>query len=118
MVHPLWTPADHAAQDLPEADERAKKVQEKTDGPGGRTGYSVGRRNAALGPSSPHPEHEKGPLSSSLHMIENAATSSRMRVLYTTDRIHDRVREMGLALARDYQGLDPILVGVLKGACA
>jgi len=52
-------------------------------------------------------------------MIESlAASESRVRVLYSADRVRDRVREMGLVLARDYDGLRPILVGVLKGACA
>lgn len=38
------------------------------------------------------------------------------RILITQDEISLRVRELGQALARDYQGKDPLLVAVLKGA--
>lgn len=44
------------------------------------------------------------------------AAEPRMRVLYSADTIAARVREMGLEIARDYDGKQPILVGVLKGA--
>jgi hypoxanthine phosphoribosyltransferase len=40
-----------------------------------------------------------------------------MRVLFTAGQIAARVREMGLELARDYEGKRPLFVGVLKGAC-
>lgn len=40
-----------------------------------------------------------------------------IRVLFSADQIRDRVREMGLELARDYEGRNPLFVGVLKGAC-
>lgn len=40
-----------------------------------------------------------------------------VRVLFTADQIAQRVREMGLDLGRDYAGLNPLYVGVLKGAC-
>ncbi len=44
------------------------------------------------------------------------AAEPRMKVLYSAETIAARVREMGLELARDYDGKRPILVGVLKGA--
>jgi hypoxanthine phosphoribosyltransferase len=42
-----------------------------------------------------------------------------IRVLYTAEQIHTRVREMGLEVARDLGSLTnrPLYVGVLKGAC-
>ena len=40
-----------------------------------------------------------------------------IRVLFTAAQIQERVREMGLELARDLAGKDPLYVGVLKGAC-
>jgi hypoxanthine phosphoribosyltransferase len=40
-----------------------------------------------------------------------------MRVMFTAEQIAARVRELGLELARDYDGKRPIFVGVLKGAC-
>ena len=44
-------------------------------------------------------------------------TEPTVRMLYTAEQITARVREMGLEMARDYDGLRPIYVGVLKGAC-
>ncbi len=38
------------------------------------------------------------------------------RVLITQEEIGERVRELGKAVVRDYAGLDPLLIGVLKGA--
>ncbi len=38
------------------------------------------------------------------------------RILITQEEIAERVRDLGRALARDYEGKDPLLVGVLKGA--
>jgi hypoxanthine phosphoribosyltransferase len=37
-------------------------------------------------------------------------------VLYTEEEIQRRVRELGEALTREYQGRSPVLVSVLKGA--
>jgi hypoxanthine phosphoribosyltransferase len=37
-------------------------------------------------------------------------------VLITQEEIGERVRELGKAVVRDYAGLDPLLIGVLKGA--
>jgi hypoxanthine phosphoribosyltransferase len=41
-----------------------------------------------------------------------------MKVLLSNDQIQARIREMGREISRDYQGKEPHLVGVLKGACA
>jgi hypoxanthine phosphoribosyltransferase len=41
----------------------------------------------------------------------------RLKVLFTAEQIQARVREMGVQLARDYDGKHPMFVGVLKGAC-
>lgn len=40
-----------------------------------------------------------------------------IRVLFTAAQIQQRVREMGLELARELAGKSPLFVGVLKGAC-
>ncbi len=37
------------------------------------------------------------------------------RVLITEEQLQQRIREMGEELTRDYEGKDPIIVGVLKG---
>jgi hypoxanthine phosphoribosyltransferase len=45
------------------------------------------------------------------------AEARPIRVLYSAEQIAARVREMGLEIARDYDGKRPMFVGVLKGAC-
>lgn len=40
-----------------------------------------------------------------------------MNVLLSRDAIRTRIEEMGRDIARDYEGKQPHLVGVLKGAC-
>lgn len=37
------------------------------------------------------------------------------RVLFSAEAIEQRVRELGQAISRDYAGLNPLLIGVLKG---
>ncbi len=44
-------------------------------------------------------------------------TDPTIRVLFTAAQIQERVREMGLQLAKDLAGKSPLFVGVLKGAC-
>jgi len=44
-------------------------------------------------------------------------TEPGVRVLYTAAQIRARVRELGLEIARRYDGRRPLFVGVLKGAC-
>lgn len=51
-----------------------------------------------------------------------ATTSARggnpaIRVMFSAEQIAARVRELGLELAREYDGKRPLFVGVLKGAC-
>lgn len=49
--------------------------------------------------------------------LPGVQTEASIRVLFTADQIAARVRDLGLELARDYQEVQPLLVGVLKGAC-
>jgi hypoxanthine phosphoribosyltransferase len=42
-------------------------------------------------------------------------TNAISDVLLTEQQIRQRVREMGAAVSADYAGLDPVLVGVLRG---
>lgn len=44
-------------------------------------------------------------------------TNPNLEVLISTDEIQHRIREMGADIARDYAGQNPLLIGVLKGAC-
>ncbi|HET7224214.1 MAG TPA: hypoxanthine phosphoribosyltransferase [Candidatus Eisenbacteria bacterium] len=44
-------------------------------------------------------------------------TEPQVRRMFSAEQIAARVGEMGLELARDYEGSSPLYVGVLKGAC-
>jgi hypoxanthine phosphoribosyltransferase len=44
-------------------------------------------------------------------------TEPAIRVLFTAEQIQERVRDMGLELARGMPVANPLYVGVLKGAC-
>src|SRR5690349_24950609 len=50
-------------------------------------------------------------------MDETVQADPALRVLFTHEQIAQRVREMGVELARDYDGKRPLFVAVLKGAC-
>ncbi len=45
----------------------------------------------------------------------NDLTRGLSRVLFTEEDIHRRVGELGSQISRDYAGLNPLVVGVLKG---
>src|SRR5256885_14423990 len=38
-------------------------------------------------------------------------------VLISAEQIKEKIRELGADIARDYAGRNPLLIGVLKGAC-
>ncbi len=44
-------------------------------------------------------------------------TNPNLDVLITTDEIQKRIAELGADIARDYAGKNPLMIGVLKGAC-
>lgn len=44
-------------------------------------------------------------------------TNPNLEVLITTEQIQDRIRAIGADIARDYAGKNPLMIGVLKGAC-
>src|SRR5205809_7337767 len=46
-----------------------------------------------------------------------AMADPAVRVMFTAEQIAARVREMGLQIARDLEGVSPVYIGVLKGAC-
>ena len=46
-----------------------------------------------------------------------AKPEPRVRVLYSAEMVAQRVRDLGLEVARDLAGKRPLFVGVLKGAC-
>ena len=44
-------------------------------------------------------------------------TNPNLEVLIPAQDIQDKIKELGAEIARDYAGLNPLLIGVLKGAC-
>ncbi|HEV8138979.1 MAG TPA: hypoxanthine phosphoribosyltransferase [Pyrinomonadaceae bacterium] len=44
-------------------------------------------------------------------------TNPNLEVLITTEQLQNRISELGTEIARDYVGKNPLLIGVLKGAC-
>jgi hypoxanthine phosphoribosyltransferase len=44
-------------------------------------------------------------------------TNPNLEVLITTEQLQNRINELGAEIARDYAGKNPLLIGVLKGAC-
>ncbi|HMG72465.1 MAG TPA: hypoxanthine phosphoribosyltransferase [Pyrinomonadaceae bacterium] len=44
-------------------------------------------------------------------------TNPNLEVLIPTEEITKRISELGAEIARDYAGRNPLLIGVLKGAC-
>lgn len=44
-------------------------------------------------------------------------TNSNLDILYTSEQISDRVRELGEQITAEYAGKELVLVGVLKGSC-
>jgi hypoxanthine phosphoribosyltransferase len=44
-------------------------------------------------------------------------SNPNLEVLIPTEKIVERIGELGAEIARDYAGKNPLLIGVLKGAC-
>ena len=44
-------------------------------------------------------------------------TNPNLEVLIPTEKLKARISELGAEIARDYAGRNPLLIGVLKGAC-
>jgi len=44
-------------------------------------------------------------------------SNPNLEVLIPTEKIRERISELGAEIARDYAGRNPLLIGVLKGAC-
>jgi hypoxanthine phosphoribosyltransferase len=56
-------------------------------------------------------------LATSSAQIHSEFTNPNLDVLLSEQRIQDRVKELGAEITRDYAGRNPLLIGVLKGAC-
>jgi len=44
-------------------------------------------------------------------------SNPNLEVLISSEEIQQRIKQLGAEVARDYAGLNPLLIGVLKGAC-
>ncbi len=55
-------------------------------------------------------------MSSSSARTVSEFSNPNLEPLFTGEQIQTRIAEMGAAIARDYEGQNPLLLGVLKGA--
>jgi hypoxanthine phosphoribosyltransferase len=56
-------------------------------------------------------------LASSSAHITSEFSNPNLAVLLSEEQIRARITELGTQITRDYAGLNPLLIGVLKGAC-
>ena len=56
-------------------------------------------------------------MSASSAKLMSEFTNPNLELLISEEKIQNRIRELGADIARDYAGRNPLLVGVLKGAC-
>ena len=49
--------------------------------------------------------------------IPSEFSNPNLEVLISEDQLKSRIHQLGLEIARDYAGRNPLLIGVLKGAC-
>jgi len=56
-------------------------------------------------------------VATSSAQINSEFSNPNIEVLLSEDQIRSRIRELGTEITRDYAGLNPLLIGVLKGAC-
>ena len=56
-------------------------------------------------------------MATSSAQINSEFSNPNLQVLLSEEQIRARINELGAQITRDYAGLDPLLIGVLKGAC-
>ena len=56
-------------------------------------------------------------LATSQARLMSEFANPNLEVLITTEQIQNRISDLGAEIARDYAGKNPLLIGVLKGAC-
>jgi hypoxanthine phosphoribosyltransferase len=56
-------------------------------------------------------------VSSTSAGVVSEFSNPNLEPLFTAEQIQVRISELGAEIARDYAGQNPLLVGVLKGAC-
>ena len=60
---------------------------------------------------------ETTPVATSSAQIPSEFSNPNLEVLLSETRIQTRIKELGAEITRDYAGRNPLLIGVLKGAC-
>lgn len=56
-------------------------------------------------------------MSTSTALVPSEFNNPNLETLFSADQIQQRIKELGAEIARDYEGKNPLLIGVLKGAC-
>jgi hypoxanthine phosphoribosyltransferase len=56
-------------------------------------------------------------LATSSAQIPSEFSNPNLEVLLSEEQIQTRIKELGAEITRDYAGRNPLLIGVLKGAC-
>ena len=56
-------------------------------------------------------------MATSSAQINSEFNNPNLAVHITEEEIRARIKELGAEITRDYAGLNPLLIGVLKGAC-
>jgi len=56
-------------------------------------------------------------MATSQSRIMSEFSNPNLEVLISAEEIQQRISEMGADIARDYADLNPLMIGVLKGAC-
>src|SRR5262245_9867628 len=56
-------------------------------------------------------------MATSERRITAEFANPNLEILLSEEAIENRIRELGAEIARDYAGRNPLLIGVLKGAC-
>src|SRR5215203_1392545 len=56
-------------------------------------------------------------LATSSAQMFSEFSNPNLAVLFSEDEIRERIKAMGAEITRDYAGRNPLLIGVLKGAC-
>ena len=56
-------------------------------------------------------------MATSSAQIPTEFSNPNLEPLFSAEQIQTRIAELGVEIARDYAGKNPLLIGVLKGAC-
>ena len=56
-------------------------------------------------------------MATSSAQLTSEFSNPNIETLISEEQIRDRIQELGRQITRDYAGLNPLLIGVLKGAC-